>query len=345
MTIRNVLTSLVTVLLCVTVAPKAHAVTVQWQGSPPPYPDAQQFLDLASQQLSQALGTQKDFARGMGNASAYSAQAATLNGYQNYDAFAVMGGPMVGIQAPSLGIMTPSDLSGQIAQNRDIFAGVGVGAAINVGINAGALGLKLFDQDLYFNVKYFSYTQKISSVTASVSTFGAGVNYGLIHGASFADGLAAWRGLSIGLGVLYNSNDATVDAKKGLPGGIQTANLQLGQHTQFGVSSSILSIPVDIVTSVQLLYILNVTLGFGLDFNSGQSNITIKAPATVLGPGGVQVASILIDASTNGITPDAVRARMVTGVGLNFGPVKIDLPVTWYFSSGVGIGLSAGVVW
>jgi hypothetical protein len=32
-------------------------------------------------------------------------------------------------------------------------------------------------------------------------------------------------------------------------------------------------------------------------------------------------------------------------LGFNFGPVKIDIPVTYYLASGFAVGLTAGFVW
>src|SRR3954471_11790913 len=48
-------------------------------------------IDTANAQLTQ-FESQKQLAQGMGNANAYAANSATLQGFQNYDLFAVSSG-------------------------------------------------------------------------------------------------------------------------------------------------------------------------------------------------------------------------------------------------------------
>ena len=33
------------------------------------------------------------------------------------------------------------------------------------------------------------------------------------------------------------------------------------------------------------------------------------------------------------------------GLGINAGPVKLDIPMYYYFSAGYGIGMTVGFVW
>jgi hypothetical protein len=47
--------------------------------------------------------------------------------------------------------------------------------------------------------------------------------------------------------------------------------------------------------------------------------------------------------SDNG--PSFARLRAMTGVGLGLGPVKIDIPIIYYFNSGAAFGVTAAVVW
>jgi hypothetical protein len=126
---------------------------------------------------------------------------------------------------------------------------------------------------------------------------------------------------------------------------IHTDNLKLSPGSTLGVDVTVFTIPVDVTTAVQLFYLLNLNLGLGLDFNMGQSDVVVALPIRVNDPAGREIGSLSIDATTRGVSPSPVRLRLSTGFGLNLGPVKIDVPLTWYLTSGVSAGLSLGAVW
>jgi hypothetical protein len=55
-------------------------------------------------------------------------------------------------------------------------------------------------------------------------------------------------------------------------------------------------------------------------------------------------ATVHVDGSSdNG--PSFARLRAMTGVGLGLGPVKIDIPLIYYFNSGMAFGVTAAIVW
>ena len=323
-------------------------VTVTWKDLPGEYAsEIDAFLDLARTELPRVLQDQRDLARGMANANAFASQAATLQGYQGYSLVGVMGGLMVGAQLPSFSPAYLLKVVDKIEQDLDVYAGVGVGMALNVGINAGAFGVKIFGRDLYFNVKFLTFSPpKMAGLDAQFVTLGLGANYQVFESLGLLGGLARWRGLSVGTGLLMNHNEAQMELDKGLPADvIHTDNLHLAPGSTLGVDATVVTIPLDVTTAVQLFYLLNLNLGLGMDFNLGHGDVVVALPIRVNDPAGREVGSLSIDASTRGVSPSPVRLRLSTGFGLNLGPVKIDVPLTWYLTCGVSAGISLGAVW
>lgn len=351
-------------LWCLAPVPHAQAVTVAWGPTGPPSKvcgatgcvvltpqEIAAMLALAQTDISAALGSQKKVARGMADATGFASQAGTLQGYENYEWGALMVGGMVGIQVPGLQIPTSSYINeiGRTFENtRDVYAGGSASVAINLGLNAGRLGVRIFDHDIYFNAKYFAlgrdFTISGVPISASVSTYGAGVALPVFNSWYLWKGFVAWRGLSIDLGLYYNKEHVVASIDKALPANISTYNLKLNSNAKVGFQTSVVTIPIDLVTSFQLLYLLNLSFGVGVDFNSGSGSVILNSPATVTYQGQTQ-GTLVVNGSTTGVAPDAVRTRVMVGLGLNLGPLKVDVPVTWYPASGFGVGASVGAVW
>lgn len=289
-----------------------------------------------------------DLAKGFNNANAYAAQAGTLQGYQNYSLFAVSTGIMLGAQLPG-GLNTMKDIGSKIEDEGDLYAGLSAGLSIiNVGINA-----KFLLPGLYLNAKFGVLpTIKSGDFKFKSSLVGIGANYAIIEPKSVGIGLVKWRGLYAGAGIIYLSN--TVDDKVSL--GDETVALG-GAYSSYSINSDpsfilglhikTVSIPLDITTAVQLLWVLNLTLGAGLDFNFGKTDIIIaqESKVNLVGYPTLQDGKLIIDGSTRGKSPSIVRARITSGLGFNLGPVKLDIPVTYYLTSGFAVGITAGFVW
>jgi len=331
----------------------------------------------AQKQLN-GFGSQKKLAEGFGNSNVYSAQSGTLQGYQGYKAFAVMGGLMVGAQLPTFDTSQMTAIATNMQKDPDVYAGIAASVTdINVGINAETV-FGFFNKDLgktlknfYFNVKFgglnTSYALDSSTdLTMASTNFGIGVNYQFLPATpSIMSGLLQWRGLNFGTGFNYQSNKIdfaltmskiTQEMKTNVSGTDVAATLAVTPKVNVGVVMNTFSIPLEATTSVQVLWLTNINFGVGADlvFGSSDVNATVNSPLTVdsitgLNALGVSYASTpgkaTIDAGTKGISPSLVRARIMSGIGMNLGPVKIDIPVYYYFSSGLAFGLSAGFVW
>ena len=334
-------------------------------------------------QLSK-YGSQTKLGEGFGNANVYSAQSGTLQGYQGYKTFAVMGGLLVGAQLPSFDPNQVTKMFESMQTNPDIYAGLAPSVTyLNVGINAETV-FGLFNKNLgktlknfYFNVKGggLNQTFDIDSSTKLVmasTTFGIGANYQFLPSSpSIMFGLFKWRGLNFGTGFNYQANkiDFTLTMAKitqSMPITSFTSNgvtvnpeatFSVKPKVNVGVEMNTFSIPLEATTSVQLLWLSNINFGVGADLVFGSTTIkaivdsplNIDSFTTGLTGTGVTASTtpgkVTIDASTKNVAPSLVRARIMTGFGLQAGPVKIDMPIYYYLASGLAFGLSAGIVW
>jgi hypothetical protein len=178
-------------------------------------------------------------------------------------------------------------------------------------------------------------------------------------------GLFKWRGLSLGTGFIYHKSEINYDSKidkqkQSFTGTGDTYTvsgvLVLDPSVDIGLKVTTYTVPVDIQTSFQLLWLLNLTLGAGVDFNFGTSDITLKsagkATVTNLLLGGFDINDIsvdpgvvYIDGSTKNGKPVIIRPRVNAGLGLNVSVVKLDVMAYYYPMTGAAVGVSAGIVW
>ncbi len=310
---------------------------------------------------------QEELAIGFANANTYSTSAATHQGYPNYSLFAITTGVMVGVQAPTTNIdyYTGGKIVDDIKDNGDLYAGVaGSVALFNIGVNAG-----MFVPGLYVNVKFgkFDSAWVYDNDDFSFNTFvvGAGVTYSLFDERGI--GLLKWRGLTVGTGLVYQTTDVAYrvaldkiykDFSRNEGGSNVTGNVVVDPSFDITLDMYTLSMPFEINTAVQLLWLLNLNLGAGIDLVTGNSNLVLKAAADAtvediavdsspILPSNYQVTpgNLSVDGSTLGKKPEWARARIMTGIGFNFGPVKIDVPIIYYLKSGAAVGVTAGFIW
>jgi hypothetical protein len=320
---------------------------------------------------------QKDLAQGFANANAYSVNSATLQGFQNYSLFAVATGLMVGVQAPSTSLSYYSKIGDDIQKKGDLYAGLGAGFSyLNVGVNA-----KFLYPGLYLNAKYGAFSKDVGDFSMDFSVMGLGVNYRLLEPKSLI-GIVKWRGLSVGSGfymqsnklnmkiepekittpahfreaVLAGSSPADSLIKEGLltnmgyGKGDSDANVILNPTFNMGLDVSTMTIPFDAATSVSVLFgLFNVTAGLGFDLNFGSNKIVLEGNSNAkITSDTTKVtftdAKVSIDGSSeNG--PSFARLRAMTGLGLGLGPLKLDIPLIYYFNSGMAFGITGAIVW
>lgn len=322
---------------------------------------------------------QKELAQGMANANVYSSNSATLQGFQNYDLFAVSSGFMLGVQAPSLSPSAYKTIGDDISEKGDLYAGIGAGFTyLNVGLNA-----KFIMPGLYLNAKYGGLSQDVGDFSLDFKVMGVGVNYKLLEPKSFV-GLVKWRGISVGSGFYMQMDKLNMkitpdtiktDAKfreavlqgtasvqdsldkeailteMGYGKGSPDAQVLLSPEFNMGLDISTYTIPLEVNTAVSVLWgLFNVNAGLGMDLNFGNAEIVLEgaSDANIKDNGSGKVtfnkATVKIDGSSdNG--PSFARMRAMTGVGLGLGPVKLDIPIIYYVKSGMAFGVTAAVVW
>ncbi len=321
---------------------------------------------------------QKDLAQGMANANLYSSNSATLQGFQNYDLFAISTGFMLGVQAPSLDPKAYKTIGDDITEKGDLYAGVGAGFTyLNVGINA-----KFLMPGLYLNAKYGGLKQSVGDFDLDFKVLGVGAAFKVLEPKSFI-GLVKWRGISVGTGfymqmdklnmevkpkaitenahfreaVLSGATTAQDSADKktlldqmGYTAAKPDAEIKLTPKFDMGLDISTYTIPLEVNTAVGILWgLLNVNAGLGADINFGNAKIVLKGTSkATIGSDTTKVtftpATVVVDgSSSNG--PSFLRMRAMTGIGLGLGPVKIDIPIIYYVKSGMAFGITGAVVW
>ena len=306
-----------------------------------------------SQSKLNVFKDQEDLTKGFGNANAFSSHAGTFQGFQNYDIFAVGVGVMFGAQAPSLdpSYYIPDNVKDDIREDGDVYAGFAGGAVVNAGIHA-----RFIATGLYFNVKFGQVELGDAENTFQYknTTFGVGVNYGVIMPHGVLLGFLKWRGVSLGTGLTYQKNEVNYEVElqtvtQDVIGGLASATLVMDPTVNLGVDMETYTVPLEVVTSFQLLWILNLSAGVGVDFIYGTSDLNVTAAgdvylrnltgATLTSPGTIE-----INGSTKDVSPSTFRPKIMAGLGFSILMVKIEVPVVYYPEAGAAVGLTASVV-
>lgn len=308
------------------------------------------LLEQANRKLAD-YDNMPELARGFGNAGSYMTDAATFRGYGDYKLFHVSAGGLVGFQLPINSLENISGLPQQIADDRDAYAGAMVQALV---VSAG-FHAKFWADGLYFTFKFGKLPLKFGDFSYDSTMGGIMVDYQVFKNKSFFK-FIKWNGLRVGVGFFYYHNEAKFNFNAG---NIKIGNIYLaggGPATAYvdptftaTIVSQGFQVPINIVTGFRLLWVLNLTIGIGADFNfGGSSEISLNANSNVKfkdadGRDLVPLGSATINASTDG-NADWFRLRAIGGIGLSLGPVKIDMPLSYYFDfDGKGFAGSFGV--
>ena len=174
-----------------------------------------------------------------------------------------------------------------------------------------------------------------------------------------------WRGISIGTGFYYSKSETDIEILMDLDTAAITTQipgytdenvsfaLQLDPSFTLEIENTTMTIPLDITTSWQLLWVLNFNLGAGVDFTYGSSDIAIKAAGDITTniaddsdiTANVEPGYLVMQGGAKGVKPSLLNYRITTGIGFNFSILKIDIPIAVYLDSGFSAGLTAGIVW
>jgi hypothetical protein len=213
---------------------------------------------------------------------------------------------------------------------------------------------------LYLGVKfgYFNLTS-IENLEFKTLNLGLVANYQLVNPRSLA-GIIKWRGVTVGSGFVYQSSTIKYgmtlddpDPVTGISAGGYTASLAIkNPKAELGFEVSTFTIPLEVATSVRLLWILNLAVGAGVDLAFGSSELTLGASGDIgleqtagtdlgaINPGSLSVSG----GGTE--SPAFFHPKVTAGLGISLGPVVIDVPFAYYFAEqGYSVGVTVGIIW
>jgi hypothetical protein len=293
---------------------------------------------------------------GMANSSVMAGKGIGSDYASNMNVFLIGGGIGVG-----------ADLEKDPTTDSKI-SGAGVAPGIIVGMNMGflerksLLGLDPKRLNAYLNFMKYSHEQAISDKeneksSAKLDMMALGMHFRYDWIRRRGSKLLGWGGVKLHTGYEYNKTDIafTSEFKKEVnssSGNVEIAGDVKGNPTAL-INATTHSIPLEISTDVQLLYILSLYTGLGMDYNMGkatgkgslnaeESQIQCRA-GTDCDNAGNPNASIQADANIDAegkVNPFLFRG--FAGLQVNLPYVRIFGQVDKAFGSEL-IGATAGV--
>lgn len=322
---------------------------------------SQAQVDAATSQALMKIRTellryqyQEKLGRAFANASAYSAHAGTQRGYQGYDIVAITIGTMAGAHVPSLDMDYYTNISKKLKFKGDIDAGASmVPWSLQVGLHLGHLNSAL--EGLYLGWKFGGVKFTYRDYQVEGYNAGIAVNYQIFKKVKAGYQVFVWRGVSIGTGLYFQKNNITMKHDLGKqsesvgPG----VAFYIDPKLKFNIATQSYVVPLEVSTSIRLIWVLNLSVGGGVDFAIGESSIVAKGSSLgyfvdMLGLTGSSQLSpgyALVYGKQKGHIGQWYLPKLTAGIGFSFGPVVIDVPVTYYFVRGLGVGLSVGFEW
>jgi len=325
-------------------------------------------LDEIRKQIGGIDTKPEAFIQSWGSSQVFASQGTPGGAYGDYKLFSFSLNPVIGVQFPGDPLKIADDfnsLTRKLNEDRDIKLGVSPQLFnARIGINTSKflldrlylglqLGLiKLNGDD--FGFKGFNYDN---------FTLGATANYQLVHQKSFAGGLLGWRGVNVGAGFIYTGTKIAYSLPLGrqeqsfnfdISGTTVSSKLTVDPRVILDMDISTFTIPLEVTTAVRLLWFLNFTLGVGADIGFGKSDVKFGMEGDIgvgLNVSGMpqdilqsKPGSLSVSAGGD-MPPSFLNPKLMTGVGLNFGPLVIDVPITLYLDNGYSIGVMLGVFW
>ena len=362
------------------------APTITFMGTQIDLDALQSELDALETELEtdedlQNFTDQQDLARAFANAGAAATHLATQRSFSDYRLFALNVGTGFAVAAPS---SSPAEIEGALEDfedDGDAYFGAAIQPlTVGLGVNLSRWvdRLRVNAKFGYYNVTEGSLVENLAFTSMNL---GVGANYQIVGTRSLAAGILRWRGVSLGSGVNYQSNRTDITVEVGEEAFSETATfddlgivppselsllgydadstlgtLKVSPSFVAAVESRSVSIPLEASTGVRLLYLFDFNVGAGIDVAFGSSEVVFGAESEIdfevadarlndfveVSPGSVDFGV------TNEGKPQLIRPRLTAGVGLNLGPVKLDVPMMYYFDTDgrtVLVGVNLGVVW
>ena len=319
--------------------------------------------------------------QGFANAGAAAAHLGTQRAFSDYRMFALVVGTGAGVAAVDVDPSVVEDAGTSVEDDGDVYLGAAVQPiTVSLGINLSRIipRTRLDVKVGYADIAQGTLADEVGFNSLSA---GFGINYQLLRSRQLPLGFLRWRGLTVAGGVIYQRNEVQLEVDLSDDGGFGSDPLTFGDvgfsdgdlvfltdvdsNTPIGtfnvspvlnatIESDTYSVPLELTTGLRILWLLDVNFGAGVDLVFGSSDVTLGATAeTAFVPS--PEAQSLIDSTPGSAVvttstsdgPDFVRPRITGGVGVNLGPVKLDVPVMLFFDSEgstVMAGVNVGIV-
>lgn len=331
------------------------------------------------------FSNQPSLTRGFANAGSAAAHLGTQRSFIDYRRFAFVIGTGAALSSPSSDVAEALDAVERIEEKGDIYAGAAIQPlSASLGINLSRLvdGLRMNVKVGYFSVPKGTVSEELSFESLSV---GAGFSYQVLQSRSLPLGIIRWRGLSVASGVNFQRNNTDFEFTASSEDFETTGEITFGEifdipdgetitidetviaaEDPFGsltitptlvaaIESRTYSVPIEVNTGFRILYLLDFNVGAGVDLAMGSSEVSVGASTKVdfaSGEKAEEYVDFKAGQANLGIKttnePQFVRPRITAGFVANLGPIKLDVPLMYYFDDdgpGAMVGVNVGLVW
>lgn len=322
-------------------------------------------------------------ARAIANAGSAASHLGTQRAFSDFRIFALSIGSGAALTVPDIDPSYLETLQEDVESSGDIYVGAAIQpitAALGVNLSRWIPRTRADVKLGYANLADGTIGDGVSFSALSV---GVGANYQILQSRQLPLGFIRWRGVSLASGLMFQRNETDIsvsindqaltqelyagtfvnetDPTDNNLGEFYTENdtdreliatLLVEPSVNVAAESTTYTIPLEATTGLRLLWLLDVNVGAGVDLVFGNSEVVFGADAAlkVDAESGEYVESTSPGSVGFGVTntesPQFFRPRVTGGVGLNLGPIKLDVPLMLYFDEdgntvmgGVNVGL------
>jgi hypothetical protein len=205
-------------------------------------------------------------------------------------------------------------------------AGAAVNFAAMIGVNLAEWGFRrwtLFGSGFYQTGSMGASTNEL---TGSITSAGAHLQYRLIEPETTGGtaSVVRWLGLDLTSGIEFTKWSLGGRNFKNTFKLDNQDTVELAATGTFDLSSTAVTVPVEVTTGLRLALIASVFVGVGVDLTAGKSTVTgnLTGDMTTTGAGGQAIGTVALNATGDHAgSPAAVRA--LAGVQVNLWKLKI----------------------
>ncbi len=204
-------------------------------------------------------------------------------------------------------------------------AGLAANLAVMVGLNLDRW--KLPRWSLYANGFYRKGST--DQLKGDITSLGAHVQYRVIPAQAGGGGatVVRWLGLNVTSGAELTkwnlrTQSAGIDTDVAIAGNAQSGQVVLNSTGKFDLTSTAVTVPVELTTAIQIAVLASVYAGVGVDFTAGKSTVAASLAGTLNESTHPDLGTVAITADgTGNASPAAPRA--LVGVQFNLTALRI----------------------